>query len=151
MIVRRSTKLSVTKETFWRLIIEPRSLQFIAAPLLSFVPLTPQTIEALSRQWEVGVQYNLNLCLLNLIPLGPHKIELIKIDRATGTIVSRESGRLAQTWNHTIHFYEVSPGTISYTDEIDIRAGWLTLPIWFFAHIFYRHRQRRWKRFIQSH
>jgi len=36
-------------------------------------------------------------------------------------------------------------GKVSYTDEIEIQAGWLTPVIWLFAHIFYRHRQRRWK------
>jgi hypothetical protein len=48
-------------------------------------------------------------------------------------------------WNHNISFREVGPGKVSYADEIEIQAGWLTPAIWLFAHLFYRHRQRRWK------
>lgn len=30
-------------------------------------------------------------------------------------------------------------------DEIEIKAGWLTIFIWLFVQLFYHHRQRRWK------
>lgn len=69
----------------------------------------------------------------------------MKIDKETNTISSHESGLLARVWNHDISFHEVAPGVVSYTDEIEIQAGWLTPAIWLFAHLFYRHRQRRWK------
>jgi len=39
---------------------------------------------------------------------------------------------------------------VSYTDEIEIQAGWLTPGIWLFAQLFYRHRQRRWKALLRS-
>jgi len=67
------------------------------------------------------------------------------MDKDTNTVSSQESGLLARMWNHDISFREVGPGKVSYTDEIEIQAGCLTPAIWLFAHLFYRHRQRRWK------
>jgi hypothetical protein len=41
-------------------------------------------------------------------------------------------------------------GRLYATDEIKIQAGPLTGVIWAFAHLFYRHRQRRWKVLLHS-
>lgn len=146
MLAHISTHLSCTESELWRKIIEPKSLQFVASPILSFVPVEPGLLEG---DWEVGRDYPLKLYFLKFIPLGRHIIHLTKIDKAHNTISSRERGLLAPVWNHNIVFHEVKPGMVTYTDEIEIRAGWLTPFIWMFAHVFYRHRQRRWKELLQ--
>jgi hypothetical protein len=74
----------------------------------------------------------------------------VRIDKAAKATVSQESGRLARVWNHTLSFREVAPGAVSYTDEIEIQAGWLTPGIWLFAQVFYRYRQRRWKALLPN-
>jgi hypothetical protein len=99
----------------------------------------------LAGEWEVGRDYPLRLYLLGFVPLGRHVIRLERIDRDQNRISSRERGLLAPVWNHEIAFHAVLPGVVSYTDEIEIRAGLLTPFIWAFAWVFYRHRQRRWK------
>jgi hypothetical protein len=142
MLARISTRLACTEAELWRKIIEPRSLQFVASPILSFVPVEAGVLDG---EWQVGRAYPLKLYFLKFIPLGRHIIRLVKIDKDQNTISSRESGLLAPVWNHNISFQEVAPGALSYTDEIEIQAGWLTPLIWLFAHVFYRHRQRRWK------
>lgn len=147
MLVRISTKLACTQSELWKIIIEPKSLQFVASPILSFVPVAPG---ALDGKWEVGRDYPLKLYFLKFIPFGRHIIQLVKIDKDHNTISSRERGLLAPVWNHNIFFREVSPGLVHYTDEIEIRAGWLTPCIWMFANVFYRHRQRRWKVLLQK-
>lgn len=147
MIARISTRLAGSERELWQKIIEPNSLQFVASPLLSFVPVQQG---GLAGEWQVGVPYPLKLYFLKFIPLGRHTIQLLKIDKETNTIVSQESGRLARVWNHTISFHEVAPGVLSYTDEIEIRASWLTPVIWLFAQLFYRHRQRRWKVLLRN-
>ncbi|MFO7859839.1 MAG: hypothetical protein R6U41_01320 [Desulfosalsimonas sp.] len=48
-----------------------------------------------------------------------------------------------------LYFHEVYPGTVHYTDKIEISAGLLSPLIWLFAHVFYRHRQRRWKLLLE--
>lgn len=62
------------------------------------------------------------------------------------SIIALEVG----TVNYNIWFREVEGGKVSYTDEIEIQAGWLTPVIWLFAHVFYRHRQRRWKALLKQ-
>ena len=49
---------------------------------------------------------------------------------------------LIKSWDHKIILEPVG-GATRYTDEVEIHAGLLTVPAWLFAHLFYRHRQRR--------
>lgn len=147
MLARISTQFACTESELWQKLSQPASLQFVASPLLAFTPLEPAV---LGSEWEVDRDYPLKLYFLKFIPLGRHTIKLVKIDRDRNLISSRESGLLAPVWNHNISFDEIDPGLVSYTDEIDIRAGWLTPLVWLFAHLFYRHRQRRWKVLLKN-
>lgn len=147
MFARISTQLACTESQLWQYIIKPDSLQFVASPILTFVPIEPGVFDG---EWKVGRDYPLKLYFLKVIPLGVHTIHLVKVDKDKNLISSRESGLLARVWNHTISFQEIEPGTVSYTDEIEIRAGWLTPFIWLFAHVFYRHRQRRLKVLLKN-
>ena len=142
MIARIATYFDCTQEKLWEKIIEPKSLQFVASPVLSFKALV---MGKLDGEWIIGKTYELKLYFLNILPLGRHRIKIVTIDRESNIIVSNESGMLARVWNHTIRFHQGEQGKLSYTDEIEIKAGWLTMAIWVFAHLFYRHRQKRWK------
>ena len=142
MIASVSTRLVCSREDLWRELSDPRSLQFVASPILRFEPAEQGGLPA---EWRVGPTYLLKLYLLGVIPFGRHTIQLLEIDEDENTIISRESGSVARVWNHTISFRESGPGVVTYTDRIEIDAGWLTPVIWLFAQVFYRHRQRRWK------
>lgn len=142
MIVRISTYFDCTEEKLWKKIIEPKSLQFVTAPILSFRPLVKGELDG---EWVIDKTYELKLYFLNILPLGRHRIKIVTIDRESNTIVSNESGTLAPVWNHTIRFDKGEQNKLNYTDEIEIKAGWLSMAIWAFAHLFYRYRQKRWK------
>jgi hypothetical protein len=142
MIARISTVLDFAEEDFWKKVIEPRSLQFVASPILSFRPTLTDEFDG---EWVEGKTYDLRLYFLKIVPLGYHKIKLVKIDKQSNTIVSNESGTLAPVWNHTIWFRKVEQNKLLYMDEVEIKAGLLTPAIWIFACLFYRHRQKRWK------
>jgi hypothetical protein len=90
------------------------------------------------------------LSLFGFLPAGDHRITLVTIDRAANLIESKESGALSPVWNHTIRFRPLGDGRLHYTDEIEIQAGLLTGVVWAFAHVFYRHRERRWRTFLRS-
>ncbi len=141
-----STILDCQAETFWRYILKPESLRYVASPILKFIPIRGE----LDSSWDEGKLYEFRLFFLGLLPLGRHRIQLVEINQAENVIRSRESGQLAKVWNHTIRFGNLDHTTMRYTDEIEIRAGLLSFPIWVFAQFFYRHRQRRWKRFLRS-
>ena len=145
MIAEISTIMKTTPELLWKEITRPQSLQYVAAPILYF---TPKEDTEFHENWEINKEYNLKLFLFKVLPLGSHKIVLRKIDPSAKKIISKESGALAKVWNHTITFHAINSGQIKYTDIIEIKAGLLTPLIWLFSHIFYRHRQRRWKRLL---
>ncbi|MHA7835431.1 MAG: hypothetical protein ACX94A_13235 [Algiphilus sp.] len=147
MMARIATRYPCSAEALWQQITQPRSLVYVAAPLLVFTPVDGRP---LPERWEVGVPYALRLHLLNCLPLGRHTIRLVTVDPSTHTIESEEHGQMARVWNHRIHFHDVGGGQVHYSDEIEIRAGLLTPFIWLFAHVFYRHRQRRWKQLLQQ-
>ena len=147
MLARISTHLACTEARLWQKIMNPGSLQYVASPILTFIPAE---VEGFDDTWQVERIYQLKLYFLRFIPLGRHSIQLVKIDTSTNTILSRESNLLVPAWNHRIHFREVTPGVVSYTDEIEIKAGWMTLLIWLFAHLLCRHRQRRWKSLLRN-
>jgi hypothetical protein len=58
-------------------------------------------------------------------------------------IFTNEHGSLLKIWNHCIRVEPLSRSVLRYTDETEMDAGILTLFVWAFAHLFYRHRQRR--------
>ncbi|PIE81793.1 MAG: hypothetical protein CSA11_02685 [Chloroflexi bacterium] len=147
MFARISTQLNCTESELWEKISKLDSLQFIASPILTFVPMNPG---ASNSKWEVGQNYLFKLYFLKVIPLGLHTIQLVKIDQNPNIISSHESGLLTPVWNHKISFKEVKPGLVSYSDEVEIGARWLTPFVCLFAHVFYRYRQRRWKILLQD-
>jgi hypothetical protein len=123
MIARISTHFICTETDLWLKIIEPKALQFVAWPILSFIP---DETGALDGEWIVGKKYNLRLFFLKFIPLGRHIIQLVNIDKTANTISSQEKGKLARVWNHDITFHEVYPGKVHYIDKIEISAGLLS-------------------------
>lgn len=146
MIARVTTILPGSAERLWGLIVQPRSLRYVASPLLYFVPVDGG---ALPEAWDEGVDYTFRLYFLGFLPMGRHTIRLVRIDREGNALSSREGGPLVPVWNHEIRFRELGPGRLWYSDEIEIRAGWLTPAIWLFAQVFYRHRQRRWRKLLR--
>jgi hypothetical protein len=122
-------------------------LQYVASPILSFHPIVGDDF---GTEWVTDKTYELKLRFLKIIPLGSHQIKVIKIDRKSNTLVTNESGSLSPVWNHTVTFSQIGQRKLRYTDEIEIGAGMLTAAVWLFAHLFYRHRQRRWKRLLSQ-
>ncbi|PIE51397.1 hypothetical protein CSA37_11765 [Candidatus Fermentibacteria bacterium] len=147
MFVKVSTHFCCTEEELWKEITKQESLRFVASPVLTFVPLNRKSF---SGKWEEGGVYSFRLYLFSFIPLGSHTIQLVKADRKQNTIESCESGLLVPVWNHRISFNETKPGMVSYRDEIEIQAKLLTPFVFLFTHIFYRHRQRRWKKLLKG-
>jgi hypothetical protein len=147
MLARIATVFDCTAEQLWGEISRPASLRFVSAPLLYFEPLVPGELDS---NWVVGKTYVLRLSLFGFLPAGEHRITLASIDREANLIESKESGALSPVWNHTIRFRPLENGKLHYTDEIEIRAGLLTGVVWAFAHVFYRHRQRRWRDLLQG-
>jgi len=83
-------------------------------------------------------------------PAREHCITLVTIDREANLIESQAGSTLSPVWTHTIRFDPLGDGKLHCTDGIETRARPLTGVVWAFAHLFYRHRQRRWRRLLRS-
>ncbi|MBI5589142.1 MAG: hypothetical protein HY881_01535 [Deltaproteobacteria bacterium] len=146
--MRRTSEFAIDAEIAWQEVLKPRLLDFVAYPMLRFEYLDPATRPAI---WNPG-NYLVDMRVLGLIPFGTQVIG-IEIPDDTGAVRQlRDNGhsRLIRTWDHRVMVEPLGYGRCRYTDEIHVQAGLLTPFIWMFAWIFYRHRQRRWKKLIAA-
>lgn len=118
-----------------------RLLKFIAYPLVQFTPIEPRTWP---DTWSPGTHW-FGVRILGFVPFGKQAI-VISYPESTAGFVLRDNGHstLVKVWDHTISISTVH-GRTRYRDTVTIDAGVLTWPIWLFAQVFYRHRQRRWR------
>jgi hypothetical protein len=127
----------------WPVLLLSDTLRHISRPVLTLAPLKG---EQLPPRWEHGATIRMRCWLLSFIPLGARTIFLETVDAAEMTIQTREHDRLARTWDHRMQVTALPDGASRYSDEIVIHAGWRTVFLWAFANLYYRHRQRRWRR-----
>ncbi len=83
--------------------------------------------------------------LFGFLPIGIRNLFWERIDDASRQMQTREHDPLIRRWDHRIAVEPADTSTCRYTDDVDIEAGLLTVPVWLFAQLFYRHRQHRWK------
>ncbi len=145
MKAKISTTIKAHENKMWGELQKVSSLMHVASPLLKIKPRKNHT---LPEKWILEKQYQLKLSLFGIIPLGDHFINVVEINHKNKMIVTNEHSKLVKVWNHVIKIVPIDKQQILYTDEIEIRAGLLTVSIWLFAHIFYRHRQRKWKKLL---
>lgn len=84
--------------------------------------------------------------LHGFIPVGKHTINVIKMDKSTGEIVTNEYNKKVTIWNHYINMEEISPNVTRYTDMVDLYAGGLTALAAWWTLKFYKHRQKNGRR-----
>jgi ligand-binding SRPBCC domain-containing protein len=145
--VRVVSILNAPPTTVWAKVTTPALLATVAHPLLTF---KRQDGAPLPEVWREGEALHLDLFGLGCIPLGAHMIEVARIDAEQREIRSRESGRIAEIWRHTITLNDAPGGRTRYTDIIDIYAGALTGAVAAFARFFYRYRQTRWRAVLRN-
>lgn len=138
-----ATILECLPDRVWAELQTSRLLLEVMRPLLRFVPPRPACFPV---QWKQSATVAGKAYILSLVPLGIHTLRFERIDPQRRQIQTREKNRLISRWDHLISVREAPGGRTFYSDEIEIEAGPATWLVWLFAHWFYRHRQRRWKR-----
>jgi hypothetical protein len=140
MKCHRETILACEPALVWREVQRVALLEEIAAPLVRF-----RLPAGLPATWPAGETVRLRSYLFGLIPLGERTLTFERVDHEAMEIQTRERDPLIQTWDHLIAVKPAPGGHTRYSDTVEIGAGIFTLPVWLFAHWFYRHRQRRWR------
>ena len=123
-----------------------RLLKFVAHPLVHFTPIEPN---AWPHTWAEG-RYWVGVRILGFMPFGKQAI-VISLPKTGDGFLIRDNGysSLVKVWDHTISI-TTDAGRTRYKDSVIIDAGVFTLPVWLFAQVFYRHRQRRWRQLARQ-
>ena len=143
MIVRKTSLFPACREEVFQKLQRLETLQYIASPYASFVPVDEDT----EIVWQVGSTSSFRFKLFDVIPFGTHTIHIERFD--IDGIQSREHNEHVPVWDHKIMLRDAGEKT-EYTDEVDIKAGWKTPFIWIWAEAFYAHRQRKWIKLLKT-
>lgn len=146
MKVKHTSIFKINQEMLWQQLMKPKSLNYISSPLLTFNYDTPPP-----EVWREG-KYKTLLKLFGFVPLGVQNIVIEFPPAAKELLILRDNGygKLVKKWDHWIYLQRKNEGTTIYTDEVEVKAGVLTIFIWLFAWLFYVYRQKRWKMLIKS-
>jgi hypothetical protein len=144
MLVDVSTYLPCDPEQAIRHMRTTRLHQYVAAPLLRMIPRRPSRLPEI---WPEGTSW-FSMRLFGFIPFGK-QATVVSFPEHEGGFCVRDNGygSLARKWDHVVTVEASGNGTL-YRDRVTVEAGILTPIAWGFAQVFYRHRQRRWRKLV---
>jgi ligand-binding SRPBCC domain-containing protein len=145
VIVRLGTALAAPPERVWETVQKVDTLRYITRGLLGFRPLSP-VHDGLAE----GDVIRIRLLFFHVLPAWKHEIRIVRVDEEARRIETAEHGGAVKTWNHRISVDPTGGGNTYYTDRIEVDAGLLTPLIWAYAQLFYRYRQRRWRKLART-
>lgn len=140
-----TSEFEANRENIWYKIQDIDTLREICKPKASFV-----SYDNTSPTWKEGKTFRFKMFLHGFIPVGKHTINVIKMDKSTGEIVTNEYNKKVTIWNHYIHMEEISPNVTRYTDMVDLYAGGLTALSAWWTLKFYKHRQKKWQKITKN-
>jgi hypothetical protein len=145
-VVERASTIEAPADWVWDQACRSATLHFVSKGLVRFVPRD----RPFPAVWAPGEYRSLKL-LFGFIPIGSQtiRIEFPPDDGPVRRLRDNGDGTLIRTWDHLI---EVSPDgdETRYSDHVVIDAGVATPVVAAFASLFYKYRQRRWKRLATS-
>ena len=141
MKVDVSTLLNCSAAKAWNEVQKSSLLLHVIWPLARVVP----TGTPFPERWSEGLTIQFKSFIFGVIPIGLRTLHFEKIDHNNYEIQSREHDPLIARWDHLVSIKPLDDSRSTYRDTIDIDAGSLTLVVWAWANLFYRHRQRRWR------
>jgi ligand-binding SRPBCC domain-containing protein len=140
-----STALQASPERVWDAVKKVDTFRYITRGALGVEPLGP-----VPERFAEGDQIALRLKLFHVIPAGKHEIRIMRVDEQARRIETNEGGGAVKQWNHVIAVDPDGNRGVRYSDTIEIEAGPLTPVMAGYAHLFYRYRQRRWRRLAHT-
>jgi hypothetical protein len=141
--VQLESRFPCSAEQAWAEVQKVSLLSDVARPLVTF---SAPCGESLPERWVEGATVRIRSRLFGVVPLGTRALTIERIDQQRRVLRTRESDPLIRRWDHSISVSSLSGVSCLYRDEVEIQAGLFTLAVWLFAHWFFRHRHRRWKR-----
>lgn len=136
-----TTVLAAPADVVWSAVTTPHAFVHVANGMLRF-----PAAERVDRPWRVGDELRGWTLLFGVLPFSIHRLTIVSIDHHGRTLVSHEGGGIIRSWRHELSTKPLDEHRCEYTDRIEIDAGPMTAMVAAFAAVFYRHRQRRWRR-----
>ena len=144
-----STILACPADRVWAEVLRPRLLDYVAHPVVRFTAVDPPQFP---EAWRPG-EYVVAMRLFGVLPLGTQTIGIrLPPPVRPPEHVLHDAGRsrLIAVWDHRITVAPAGAEATRYTDALRIEAGLPTPLIWAWAQLFFRHRQRRWRRLVAN-
>ncbi|WP_187274139.1 hypothetical protein [Paenibacillus sp. N3.4] len=141
------SKLNCTADEIWPNLGSTATFLKVSRPLMNFKSLDPK---GLPEQWMEGKTYGLGMYFLGFIPLGRHTITFRSIDHENLKIKTEEKGLLIKSWNHTMQVYVNTSNQLFFQDELKIDNGWMSVPTYVGAYIFFLYRHWKMKRLFHQ-
>jgi hypothetical protein len=129
----------------WEAVKQVDTLRYVTRGLLGFRSLGP-----IPQALAPGDVLRVRLVFFHVIPAWTHEIRILAADDEAQRIETTEHGGAVRKWNHVITVEPAREDRTRYTDTIEIEAGPVTPIVWAYANLFYRYRQRRWRRLAQT-
>lgn len=145
-IVLKTSTFPASREIIWKKLQQLSTLQHIVQPFASFTSLDSTNTVV----WCEGETFKFHFKLFCLLPFGIHTINVVQFSEAAHVIYTNEVNTHVPIWNHKIYLKPIDKETTEYTDEVEIYAGWKTTFVYIWAKMFYRHRQKKWIKLLES-
>jgi hypothetical protein len=139
----RSVELAAPAGQVWAATRTPAAFRYVTRGVLRIAGL-PRT-----GRFGQGTRVEGWLLLGGVLPLHRHHLEVVCVDHEAMTLSSHEWGGVLRRWDHDIVVERLDDDRTRYTDRVLIDAGPFTMPVAGFAWLFYRYRQRRWRKLVR--
>lgn len=143
-VILKKSVFPVSPDIVWEKLQQLTTLQYIAKPFASFLPLNRTG----DLTWEENKTFQFYFKLFCLLPFGVHTIHVVQFQKDIYQIYTNEVNTHVPVWNHRIVLKEIDKNTTEYTDEVEIFAGWKTPFVCLWANLFYTHRQKKWLKLL---
>ncbi|MEM6538958.1 MAG: hypothetical protein AAF668_14660 [Pseudomonadota bacterium] len=147
-IIREKTILDTTPDRLFEEVSKSAALLHVSKGMMSFTPIDPPHFPEL---WEER-KYLVSMKFAGALPIGTQIIGIEIPPPSDGRYFVRDNGYsdTIKKWDHMITIEPTGDGRSAYEDRLDIDAGWRTPFVAAFAKAFYAHRQRNWKKLVDS-
>ncbi|MGF1666878.1 MAG: hypothetical protein ACFCVC_11480 [Acidimicrobiia bacterium] len=139
--IRISTNLEASADAVWAAVTTPETFVHVIGAALRY-PVAERAVGPFGPGWTIEGR----LYLFRVLPVWRHRITVDQVNPVARVLVTTEGGGPVSLWRHRIAVEPIDSTRCGYSDEIDIEAGALTPMVLAFATVFYRYRQRRWRR-----
>jgi ligand-binding SRPBCC domain-containing protein len=145
MRVNVASALPAPAAQVWSLVKKSSTLVFVTKGFVGF-----SGSRQFPSEWQQGSSQSTRLLFFGFIPAWRHTLTFKCINEQQMSLYTNEGGGPVRVWNHAIQVVPSDDTSCIYNDDVEIKAGILTIFVWAYAQLFYRYRQLRWRSLLRK-